>query len=252
MPRYGAPSGPSHQNHQLSYGSPQGPYAAKTDYDPKGQAAEFNGSARRGPPQEYPASNVPPDVTHGYIEDWPDQDNSYNSDNARYGGRSQNRGGRWPPPQQPQGRPIEAGRRLRNDPRSRGQQPSRGRYRQQDLYYQSNQYREPQGYEQQYQPEGMYHNGSQIYENGEYGFDEFSLETRDNWTPMQHYNHSLHSSNHAYQDPGFNAGYPQQDRGGAYDSKVLEAPASRLNHNQPNSTRPRNFQHLKPCKSTKA
>lgn len=242
---------PPHQNHQLSYGSSRGNYAAKTVYDPRGQAAEINGSTRRGPQQEYITRNVPPTGTRGYDEDWPDQDNSFNGDNGRYGDRGQNRGGRWPPPPRQHGRLVEAGPHLRNGPQNRGPPHGRGRYRQQDLYYQSNHYREPQNYEQHYQPEGVYPNGPQLHENSEYRYDEFSHETSDNWTPMQHYNHSPHSNDHAYPEPEYNAGYPRQDQGGLYDSRVPKVPASTIKHNQPNSTGPYNFQQLKPCKSAK-
>lgn len=269
QPRYGAPQRPPHQDHQPSYESFREPYTAKNGYGPRSQAAYINDSSRRGPPQEYRITNDPSGGTYGYNEEWPDQDKSYGGGNGRYGG--QNRGGRWPPTQRPQGRPIEAGRRPRHDPRSRGSPqsklapPGRGHYQQQDPYYQSNQYREPQGYEQRHQLEGMYHNGSQEHNNREYQYDGVSLATSDDWTLTQHYDRPSHNDDEAYQDPEYNSRYPQQDRGGIYDRTVSpgsyridrpprqpEAPASGFNQNQPNSTRPQNPQHPKRCKSAKA
>ena len=252
QPRYGATSRPPHQNHQLPYGYSGEPYATKNGYGTRSQAVEFNGSTRHRPPLEYQESREPPSGTYGYSEDWPDQDHFYDGGNGRYEGRGQNRGRKRLPPHQLQERPIEAGRHLRHDPRSRGPPPGRGRYRQQDLYYQSNQYREPQGYKQHYQSEEMYHNGSQEHGNGDYEYDEFSSETPRTWTPTQHYNHPPHSDDRAYVDPEYNVGYPQQDRGGPSDSRVLEASAHRFNRDQPNSTRPQNLQQLKPCESAKA
>ena len=265
QPRYGAPSRPPHQNHQLSYGSSREPYPAKNGYRPRGQAAEFDGSSRGRPSQEYQNSPEPSGATYGYNEGWPDQDHSYDGDNGRHGGRDQNRGGRWPPMQRPQGRPIEAGLRFHNDPRSRGPPPGRGRYRQQDPYNLSNHYREPQRYEEHYQPEGTYHIGSQERENREYEYDELTVETSDHWTPMQHYNRPSHSDDQAYQGAEYNAGYPQQDRGISYDSRASPrtyrndqpsrrpgAPAPTFDHTQATSTRPPNPQPLKPCKSAKA
>ena len=261
QPRYGATTRPPNQNDQLSYGSSREPYAAKNEYGLGSQAADFNGSSRRVPPQDYQNTNELPGGSYGYNEDWQTQDNSYDGGNRPYGGRGQNRGGRWPPSQRPQGRPTEAGRHLRNDPRSRGPPPGRGRYRQQDAYYQSNQYSGPQGHQQHYQPEGMYHNGSQEHQNDEYGNDEYSLDVPDSWTPVQHYNRPPHSDDQSYQDPEHNASYHQQNRGDSYDRRVSprshrndqaprqpEAPASRFDYSQPNSTRPHNPQQPRPCK----
>ena len=269
-PPYGAPQGPPFGDHQPSYGSSREPYVAKNGYGPGSPAAHFNGNPRRGPPQEYQNPNEPSSGSYGYEENWHDQGNPYNGGSSRYGGRGQNRGGRWAPAQRLQGRPIVAGRYHHNDPRSRGPPqsksaaPGRGHYQQQDPYYQSNQYRQPQGYEQHYQLEEMYHNDSQEHDNGVYEYDEFSLETPDNRTPVQHYNRPQRDDQ-AYQDPEYSVGYLQQDRGGPYGKEVSpgshgidrpprqpEAPASGFNHNQPNSTRPQNPQHAKPCKSAKA
>ncbi len=272
QPRYGASQRPLYQDHQPSYGPSREAYPVSNGYGPRTQAAHFNDSPQRGPPQQYQNTNAPSGGSYGYSEDWPDQDPSYNGGNGRYGGRGQNRGGRWPPAQRPQGGPIETGRHPRNEPRNRGPlqskpaPPGRGHYHQQDPYHLSNQYREPQGYDQHYQPEGKYYNGSQENDNGEDEYDEFFLETQDNWTSTQQYHRPPLSNDQAYQDPEYHAGYAQQDRGNPYDKGLSpgsyindrpprqpEAPASRFNQNQPNSTRQlQNFQHPKPCKSTKA
>lgn len=271
QPRYGGPQRPPYQDHQPSYGSYREPYAAKNGYGPRSQGAHFNGSARHGPSQEYQNTFEPSGGSYGYNEDWLDRENSHDGGNGRYRGRGQNRGGRWPPAQRPQGRPIEVGRHPRNDPRSRGPPqsepapPGGGHYHQQDPYYQSNQHREGQGYEQRYQPEEMYYNGSQVHDNGDYDYDEFSLETPDDRKPTQHYNRPLYSDDQAYQDPEHNAGYPQQDTGAPHDRNFFpgnygndrpprqpEAPASRFIQNQTNFPRPQNPQHPKPCKSAKA
>ncbi|KAF6239526.1 hypothetical protein HO173_002070 [Letharia columbiana] len=265
QPRYGGPQRPPYQDQQPSYGSSREPYAAKNGYGSRSQAAHFSGSSRRGRPQVFQSTSEPSGGSYRYNEDWPDQDNSYDGGNGRHGGRGQNRDGRWPPAQRPQGRPMEAGRHPRNDPRSRGlpqskvAAPGRDHYHQQDPYYQSNQYREPQGYERHYQPEAMHHNGLQEHNNGEHEYDEFSHETPDNSTATQHYNRPPHSDEQDYQDPEYNAGYPQQDRGGPHDRGISsgnfrndrpprqpEAPTSRFNQNQPHSTRPQNSQHPKP------
>ena len=267
-PRHGAPHRPPYQDHQPSYGSSQEPYSAKNGYGLRAQAAPFNGNPRRGLPQHYQNSDGSSGGSYGYDEDWPDQDYSYDGGNKRYGGRGHHRGGRWAPAQRPQGGP---GQHPRNDPRSRGlphsvSAPSgRDRYYQQDPYYQSNQYHEPQNYEQHYHSDGMYHNGSQGYDNGEAEYDEFSLEIPDSGTPMQHYNRPPHSNDLAFQDPEYNSGHPQQDRGGQYDRGgspgnfrnngppgQSEAAASRFKQNQPNFIRPQNSQHPKPRKSVKA
>ncbi|KAL9064507.1 MAG: hypothetical protein Q9161_008844 [Pseudevernia consocians] len=273
QPRYGAPERPPYQDHQPLYGSSREAYPVNNGYGPRSQAAHFNGSPRRGPPQQYHNTNESSGGSYRYNEDWPDQDYSYDGGNGRHGGGGQKRGGRWSPAQRSQGRPIETGRHPRNDPRNRGPlqpkpaPPYRGHHHQQDPYYQSNQYREPQGYDQHHQPEGTYYNGSQEHDNGEDAYNEFSLETPDNWTPRQHYHRPPHSDDQAYQDTDYNARYPRPDRGGPYDRRLSpgsyrndrpprqpEAPASRINQNQPNSTRPQNPQnpqHPKPCKSAK-
>ena len=268
QPRHGAPQRPPYQDHQPSYEFSQEPYHGKNGYGPRGQAAPFNGSPRRGPPQHYQKSDGPLGGSYGYDEEWLDQDYSYNGGNRGYGGRGQHSGGRWAPAQRPQGGP---GQHPRNDPRSRGlphsgSAPSgRGHYYQQDPYYQSNKYPELQNYEQHYQSEGMYHNGSHEYDKGEDEYDEFSVETPDNGRPMQHYNRPSHSNDRAFQDPEYNGGHPQQDRGGPYDrgappgnyrndrpSRQSEAAASRFNQDQPNFIRPQDSQHPKPRKSAKA
>lgn len=270
QPQYGNPRRPHYQERQPLYGSPRETYTAK--YDPRDQAAHIKGSLRHGPPQEYQNANYllgENGETYGYNEGWPTQDNSYDGGNGRYGGRGQNRGRRWSPAQRAHGRPIEAGRHSHNDPRSRGPPhlrsapPDQGDYHQQDQYYQSNQYHEPQGYGHHYQPERMLHNGQQQHDNREYEYDGYSLETSNNW-PTQHHNRS-HDDDLAYQHPNYNPGYPQQDQGGSYDRKVSpgslrndrpprhpEAPASRFNPKQHDSTRPHNPQHPNPCKSAKA
>ena len=270
QPRYGGPQRQPHQDHRPSYESPREPYAAKNGYRSRSQAAHFNGNPRRGLPQGYQNSNEPLGGSYAYIEDWPDHDNSYDGGNGRYGGKGQNRGGRWSPAQRLQERPVEAGRHLHHDPRSRGlplskpAPPGTSNFHPQEPYLHSNQYREPQSYEQHYQPEGMYYNGLLEQKHGECGYDEFSLEVPGNWTATQHHD-GPHSDDQAYQDAEHTAGYTPQDRGDSYDKESSlgsyrnnrsprqpEAPASRFKQNQPNSTRPQNPQHPKPCKSAKS
>lgn len=257
QPRYGAPSRPPYQHQQVSYDSSREPYGANTRYGPASQAADFDSSSRRGPPREYHSASAPPGGTYDSNKGWPDQDHPYDGGNGRYEGRGQNRSGRWPPAQRPQERPTEGGPHFRYDPRSRGRPPpSMGRYRQQDPYYQRDQFREPQGH---YQLEDVYHNGAQAHENGEYEYDEFSLEAPHDWTPRQQYHRHPQSSDQAYQDPKYNAGYPQRDSGAPYDKSIspsshrndqfleqMEALKPDFNQKQPNSTRPQSPQHLKP------
>lgn len=261
-PRYGAPHRPPYEDHQPPYGSSGELYAANNGH--------FNGNPRRGPPQEQQDTKELSGGSYGYDEDWQDQGNSYNGGSGWYEGRGQNRGRRWPPAQRPQERPIGAGRYHHNDPRGRGPPqsksapPGRGRYHQQDPYQQSIDCRQPRGQEQQYQPEETYHNGSQEHDNGEYEYDQSSVQTPNTWTPTQHYNRPPHSDDQAYQDPDYNAGYPQQHRGGRYDKGVSsgiyrndrprqpEAPASRFYQNPPKSAIPLNHRHPKPCKSANA
>ena len=252
--RHDALSRPPHPNHQLSYESSRGIHAAKTGYDSRSQVAGPHGSSRRGPLQEYQNSNEPSTGTYGYDEDISDQSHFYDGGNGRYGGRGQNGVERWPPQQRPQGRPIEAGLHLHSDPRHRGPFSSRGRgrYHPQDPYYQPDQYREPQGQERHYQAEGTYHNGSQMRQDGEYGYDDFALQKPDSWIPTQHFNRPYHSDDQTYQDLEHDVGYPLQDRGGSYDSSAPQASAFRSKYKQPNSPRPQNVQQLKPCKSDKA
>ena len=251
--RYGALTGPSHPNHQLSYESSRGNHAAKTGYDSRSQVAGPQVSSRRGLPQEHQNSNEPPIGTYGFNEDTSDQSHFYDGGNGRYGGRGQNGAERWPPQQRPQGRPIEAGLHLHNDPRNRGPLSSRGRgrYNQQDSYYQPDQYCEPQSNERHYQAGETYHNGSQMHQDGEYGYDDFALQKPDSWTPTQHFNRPYYSDDQAYQDLEHSAGYPLQDREVSYDSRASEASAFRSKYEQPNSSRPQHIQQLKPCKSDK-
>ena len=252
--RYGALSRPPRPDHQRSYESSRGIDAAKTGYEFRNQVVGSHNSSRRGLPQEIQNSNEPPIGTYGYHEDNSDHSQFYDRANGRYGGRGQHGVERWPPPQRPLGRPIEAGLHLHNDPRNRGPFSSRGRepYYQQDLYYRSDQYRESHLDERHYQAEGMYHSDSQMHQDRDYGYDGFAHQKPDNWKPTQHFNHPYHSDDQAYQVLGHNVEYHLQDRGGSYDSRAPEASASRSKYKQPNSPRHEKFQQLKPCKSDEA
>ena len=261
QPRYDAPSTPPYQHQQLSYESSQELYGGKNQYGPGSQATDFNSSSRRGPPQEHHNANAPTGSSCDSSKVWPNQDNPYGGGNGRYEGRGQNRGGRWPPAQRPHERP-EGGTQFPHDPRSQGQPPPGRRYRQQDPYYPSDHFREPRG---RYQSQGIYHNSAQAHENGEYEYDEFSLEAGRDWTPRQQYHRHPQSSDQSYQEPDYNAGYPQQDWGTPRNERISsgshrnnqsprqpEALEASFHQNQSNSTRPQSPQHPKPRKSANA
>ena len=271
QPRRGALQRLPYQDHAHSYWSSQGPKPGKEGYSPRVQAAHFTDRPRGGPPQEYQNNNGPMDGFYGNNEELPDQDNDYGYGDGRYRGRGENRGGRWLPAQRPQGRPIETERHASHDPRSRSVPRSkpaplgRGQYHAQEPYYRSDQYSQPQSHEQHYQPEGVYHNGAQEVDNGGYGYDEFPLQTPENWTSTQHYTRPPNDNGQGYRGPEHMSGNPQQNWGGSYDKGISlrsykhnqpprqpEATGSRFKQSQPTSTRPPEPQHPKPRKSAKA
>ena len=271
QPRGGVPQRLPYQDHAHSHWSSQEPKGGQEGYSPRVQAAHSVDRPRGGPPQGYQNNNGQMDEYYGYNEEWPYQDNVSGHGDGRYRGRGQNRGGRWPPAQRPQGRPTETRRYASHDPRSRSVPRSklaplgRGHYHQQEPYYRSNQYGGPQSHEQRYQPEDVYHNGSQELDNGGYAYDEFPPRIPGNWTSTQYYNHPPNDDGQGYRDPEYMFGSPQPDRGGSYHRdfsprgyrndqppRQPEATGSRLKRSQPTSTRPPEPQHPKPRKSAEA
>lgn len=221
--RHDAAQRPQYQQQQASYTSLQQPHSAEYEYAPADQGAGFYGGNRPGLPQQYSDAYGSTEGVPRHDRDiFQGADRGGYRDNGQYRERGHN-GVERPLVQQPQQRPVEAGRtysdpRTRGQPRSKSRPPERSRHEGANLQSQSNGHRDVQGYQQQYQPEQIPHNDSSAQVRSGHAYNDFTYSHQNGWETDQQYRPPVNTTKEYY-EPQKNAVYQGQAYADGYDEQ---------------------------------